>query len=277
MHPETEYLTPAEAFDYVTEPVVRVEHVTKEFVTGGNRFLALDDVSLSIHRGEMVAIMGPSGSGKSTLMTILGLLDVPTSGSYWLDGQDVSKLDRVQQARVRNQKLGFVFQNFNLLPRLTALKNVELPLVYGRISAREREERARQALEAVGLGAKLHNRPNELSGGQKQRVAIARALVSNPAMVLADEPTGALDTRTGAEIMALFRQLNREQGITIVIVTHDPEIGKQMDRVIGLRDGRITENILQEYYHVALPAEELELPVREKEPVAVPVIRTEQE
>ncbi len=277
MHPETEYITPTEAFDYVTEPVVRVEHVTKEFVTGGNRFLALDDVSLEIHRGEMVAIMGPSGSGKSTLMTILGLLDVPTSGSYWLDGQDVSKLDRAQQARVRNQKLGFVFQNFNLLPRLTALKNVELPLIYGRISAREREERARQALEAVGLGAKLYNRPNELSGGQKQRVAIARALVSNPAMVLADEPTGALDTRTGAEIMALFRQLNREQGITIVIVTHDPEIGKQMDRVIGLRDGRIAENILQEYYHVALPAEELELPVLEKEPVAVPVVRKEQE
>lgn len=192
MHPETEYITPTEAFDYVTEPVVRVEHVTKEFVTGGARFLALDDVSLEIHRGEMVAIMGPSGSGKSTLMTILGLLDVPTSGSYWLDGQDVSKLDRAQQARVRNQKLGFVFQNFNLLPRLTALKNVELPLVYGRISAREREERARHALEAVGLGAKLYNRPNELSGGQKQRVAIARALVSNPAMVLADEPTGAL-------------------------------------------------------------------------------------
>jgi len=274
---ETEYITPVEVIDYVTEPVVRVEHVTKEFVTGGNRFRALDDVSLEIHRGEMVAIMGPSGSGKSTLMTILGLLDVPTSGSYWLDGQDVSKLDRVQQARVRNQKLGFVFQNFNLLPRLTALKNVELPLVYGRIGAREREERARQALEAVGLGTKLHNRPNELSGGQKQRVAIARALVGNPAMVLADEPTGALDTRTGAEIMALFRQLNREQGITIVIVTHDPEIGKQMDRVIGLRDGRIADNILQEYYHVNLAPEELELPVCEMAPVPVPVLKPEQE
>jgi putative ABC transport system ATP-binding protein len=221
--------------------------------------------------------MGPSGSGKSTLMTILGLLDVPTSGSYWLDGQDVSKLDRVQQARVRNQKLGFVFQNFNLLPRLTALKNVELPLVYGRVGAREREERARRALEAVGLETKLHNRPNELSGGQKQRVAIARALVGNPAMVLADEPTGALDTRTGAEIMALFRELNREQGITIVIVTHDPEIGKQMDRVIGLRDGRIADNILQEYYHVNLAPEELELPVREMAPVPVPVLKAEQE
>lgn len=268
-HNDTEYLTQAEVTDYVTEPVVRIEHLVKDFTTGGSVFRALDDVSIEILRGEMTAIMGPSGSGKSTLMTILGLLDVPTAGSYWLDGEDVSTLDRVQQARVRNQKLGFVFQNFNLLPRLSALKNVELPLVYGRISVREREERARQALEAVGLGAKLHNRPNELSGGQKQRVAIARALVGNPAMVLADEPTGALDTRTGAEIMALFRQLNREQGITIVVVTHDPEIGKQMDRVIGLRDGRLSENILQEYYRVGVAAEELELPARET--VTVPV------
>lgn len=271
MYHDTEYLTQAEVTDYVTEPVVRIEHVTKDFVTGGNLFRALDDVSLEIHRGEMVAIMGPSGSGKSTLMTILGLLDVPTSGAYWLDGQDVSALNRVQQARVRNHKLGFVFQNFNLLPRLSALKNVELPLIYGRLGAREREERARQALEAVGLGAKLHNRPNELSGGQKQRVAIARALVGNPAMLLADEPTGALDTRTGAEILGLFRQLNREQGITIVVVTHDPEIGKQMDRVIGLRDGRITENILQEYYHVGVATEELELPGRDPVPVPVQV------
>lgn len=268
-HNDTHYLTSAAVTDYVTEPVVRIEHLTKDFTTGGNVFRALDDVSIEIRRGEMTAIMGPSGSGKSTLMTILGLLDVPTSGSYWLDGEDVSTLDRVQQARVRNQKLGFVFQNFNLLPRLSALKNVELPLVYGRISAREREERARNALEAVGLGEKLNNRPNELSGGQKQRVAVARALVGNPAMVLADEPTGALDTRTGAEIMALFRQLNREQGITIVIVTHDPEIGKQMDRVIGLRDGRLSENILQEYYRVGVVAEELELPARET--VTVPV------
>jgi putative ABC transport system ATP-binding protein len=236
--------------DYVTEPVVRVDSVSKEFTTGDSAFLALDNVSLDIHRGEMVAIMGPSGSGKSTLMTIIGLLDAPSIGRYWLDGEDVSSLSRVQQAHVRNAKLGFVFQNFNLLPRLSALKNVELPLVYGRVGNREREARAREALTQVGLESKLHNRPNELSGGQKQRVAIARALVHNPSMVLADEPTGALDTRTGAEIMALFRELNREQGLTIVIVTHDPEIGRQMDWVIGLRDGRLSPNILQEYYNV---------------------------
>ena len=244
------YVTEAEVAEYVTEPVVRIENVTKDFTTGGSSFRALDDVSVEIHRGEMVAIMGPSGSGKSTLMTIIGLLDSPTSGNYWLDGQDVSGLSRFEQARVRNAKIGFVFQSFNLLPRLSALKNVELPMVYGRVDAREREQRAREALVAVGLGDKLGNRPNELSGGQKQRVAVARALVGMPSMILADEPTGALDTRTGAEIMSLFRTLNREQGLTIVIVTHDPEIGRHMDRVIGLRDGRVSPNILQEYYNV---------------------------
>ncbi len=245
---QTDYLTLPESTDYVTEPVVRIEQVVKEFATGETSFRALDGVSLEIHRGEMVAIMGPSGSGKSTLMTLIGLLDTPTGGDYWLDGQNVSSLSRLEQARVRNAKIGFVFQNFNLLPRLSALKNVELPLVYARMDAREREARARAALEAVGLGSKLHNRPNELSGGQKQRVAVARALVGTPSMILADEPTGALDTRTGAEIMGLFRALNREQGLTIVIVTHDPEIGRQMDRVIGLRDGQLAPDILQEYY-----------------------------
>ncbi|MBK9943597.1 MAG: ABC transporter ATP-binding protein [Kouleothrix sp.] len=249
-----DYITEAIATEYVTEPVVRIEGVTKDFATGAASFRALDDVSLEIHRGEMIAIMGPSGSGKSTLMTIIGLLDSPTSGNYWLDGQDVGGLSRLEQARVRNAKIGFVFQNFNLLPRLSALKNVELPMVYGRIDAREREQRARAALEAVGLGDKLANRPNELSGGQKQRVAVARSLVGLPSMILADEPTGALDTRTGGDIMNLFRTLNREQGLTIVIVTHDPEIGRQMDRVIGLRDGQLSPNILQEYYNV-LPAQ----------------------
>ena len=234
--------------DNNTDSVVRIEHVIKEFATGDSVFRALDDVSLEIARGEMIAIMGPSGSGKSTLMTIVGLLDTPTSGSYWLDGQDAARLDRLQQARVRNAKLGFVFQNFNLLPRLSAQKNVELPLVYGRVDARERAARARAALAAVGLESKLDSRPNELSGGQKQRVAVARALIGMPSLILADEPTGALDTRTGAEIMSMFRALNREQGLTIVIVTHDPEIGRQMDRVIGLRDGQISSNILQEYY-----------------------------
>jgi putative ABC transport system ATP-binding protein len=236
--------------DYVTQPIVKIDHMRKEFATGDGTFLALDDVSVKVHPGEMVAIMGPSGSGKSTLMTMIGLLDQPTSGLYILDGQDVSALSRFEQARVRNQKLGFVFQNFNLLPRLSALKNVELPLVYGRINGRERTERARAALEAVGLGSKLDNLPNTLSGGQKQRVAIARSLVHNPTLLLADEPTGALDTRTGADIMGLFRQLNREQNRTIIIVTHDPEIGRQMDRVIGLRDGRLADNILREYYGV---------------------------
>ncbi|MEN9938587.1 MAG: hypothetical protein RLZZ387_5166 [Chloroflexota bacterium] len=264
----TEYLTQTEATDYVTEPVVRVTNVVKEFVTGGASFRALDDVCVEIQRGEMVAIMGPSGSGKSTLMTIIGLLDVPTSGSFWLDGVEVGTLDRGAQAQVRNSKIGFVFQNFNLLPRLSAQKNVELPLVYGRVDARERERRAREALEAVGLGDKLGSLPSQLSGGQKQRVAIARAIVSTPAMILADEPTGALDTRTGAEIMALFRQLNREQGLTVVVVTHDPEIGRRMDRVIGLRDGRIADNILHEYYNV--PLEALEMPVREPVPVYQP-------
>ena len=236
------------SIDYTTPQMVKIDRMRKEFPTGDGAFVALDDVSIQIESGEMIAIMGPSGSGKSTLMTMIGLLDQPTAGSYLLEGEDVSNLSRVEQARVRNQKLGFVFQNFNLLPRLSALKNVELPLVYGRIGGRERTERARAALEAVGLGSKLDSLPSTLSGGQKQRVAIARSLVHNPSLLLADEPTGALDTHTGAEIMTIFRQLNREHGRTIIVVTHDPEIGRQMDRVIGLRDGRLTENILHEYY-----------------------------
>jgi putative ABC transport system ATP-binding protein len=248
-----DYITELEAVDYMTESVVRAQDLVKEFSNGESTFRALDGVSVEIQRGEMVAIMGPSGSGKSTLMTIIGLLDVPTSGSYWLDGQDVSQLSRVEQARVRNRKIGFVFQNFNLLPRLSALKNVELPMVYGRVDARERAARARAALVSVGLESKLNSRPNELSGGQKQRVAIARALAATPSMILADEPTGALDTRTGAEIMELFHTLNREQGLTIVVVTHDAEIGRQMDRVIGLRDGRISEDVVTEYYNLEYP------------------------
>jgi putative ABC transport system ATP-binding protein len=258
---------------YTTKPIVTIEQMIKEFPTGDGPFRALDEVSVKINQGEMVAIMGPSGSGKSTLMTLIGLLDTPTSGSYILDGEDVSNLSRLEQARVRNRKLGFVFQNFNLLPRLSAVQNVELPLVYGRVDRRERRQRARAALEAVGLGHKLDNLPTMLSGGQKQRVAIARALVHNPAMILADEPTGALDTRTGAEIMALFRDLNREEGRTIVVVTHDPEIGRHMDRVIGLRDGRLADNILSEYYGVEV-FERIELEhAREhhREPVLVPV------
>jgi putative ABC transport system ATP-binding protein len=250
----TDYIIAGQAVDYVTAPVVRVQDLVKEFSTGESTVRALDGVSIEIRRGEMVAIMGPSGSGKSTLMTIIGLLDTPTSGSYQLDGQDVSRLSRIEQARVRNSRIGFVFQNFNLLPRLSALKNVELPMVYGRIDPQTRAARARAALVSVGLEAKLHRRPNELSGGQKQRVAIARALAGTPSMILADEPTGALDSRTSAEIMGLFRALNREHGLTIVVVTHDPEIGRQMDRVIGLRDGRLSEDVLAESYNLAIPA-----------------------
>ncbi|MBC8161745.1 MAG: ABC transporter ATP-binding protein [Roseiflexaceae bacterium] len=243
------------------QAVVQIEQVSKLFGTNGTPFQALDSVSCAIQRGEMVAIMGPSGSGKSTLMNIIGLLDVPSSGAYRLDGEDVSMLDRSQQARVRNAKIGFIFQSFNLLPRLTAQANVELPLVYGRVAARERQQRAQAALEAVGLSDKRENLPNQLSGGQKQRVAIARALVTQPSMLLADEPTGALDTKTGAEILGLFRELNRERGVTFVVVTHDAEVGRQMDRVIGLRDGKIMDRILETYYYqdaehsqAALPA-----------------------
>ncbi|MBK9711376.1 MAG: ABC transporter ATP-binding protein [Kouleothrix sp.] len=265
-----DYMPTLAATDYVTEPVVRMQGITKDFSTGASTFRALDDVSIEIQRGEMVAIMGPSGSGKSTLMTLIGLLDAPTGGSYWLDGQDVGGLGRLEQAHARNSKIGFVFQSFNLLPRLSALKNVELPLVYGRVPGREREARARAALESVGLASKLSNRPSELSGGQKQRVAVARALVGTPSMILADEPTGALDTRTGAEIMELFRALNREHGLTIVIVTHDPEIGRQMDRVIGLRDGRISQDVLSEYYNLELPGAR-----SQKSADLVPVLRGE--
>jgi putative ABC transport system ATP-binding protein len=252
--------------DYITEPVVRALDLVKDFDTGETTFRALDQVSVEIHRGEMVAIMGPSGSGKSTLMTILGLLDQATSGSYWFDGEDVSRLSRERLAQVRNRKLGFVFQNFNLLPRLSALKNVELPLVYGRMDPAEREEKARAALAAVGLESKLNSRPTELSGGQKQRVAVARALVGTPAMILADEPTGALDTRTGGEIMRLFRQLNHDLGLTIAVVTHDPEIGRQMDRVIGLRDGQLSDNILHDYYGVPVEARAEGLTIAIREP-----------
>jgi putative ABC transport system ATP-binding protein len=201
---------------------------------------ALNGVSLKIERGEMVAITGPSGSGKSTLMNIIGCLDTPTSGTYILDDVDVSKLSDDQQAGIRNKKIGFVFQTFNLLPRTTALDQVELPMVYA--GTPNRRQRALAALEQVGLKERVHHRPNELSGGQQQRVAIARALVNDPSIILADEPTGNLDSKSGAEIMRIFKSLNQEQGLTVILVTHDQGVAAQAQRVIRVRDGVVVDS-----------------------------------
>ena len=207
---------------------------------------ALRGVDLDIAAGEMIAIMGPSGSGKSTLMNIIGCLDVPSEGWYEIDGHDVSRLKDDQLADIRNHKIGFVFQSFNLLPRTTALANVELPLIYGGLGGRQRRQRAEEALRLVGLGDRLDHKPNELSGGQQQRVAIARALVNEPSMILADEPTGNLDTRTSVEIMELFQRLNQERGITIVFVTHNPETAEYCHRVVRVRDGLVESDLKQQ-------------------------------
>ncbi len=219
--------------------VIWIENMHKVYKMGTNEVHALRGVSLGVFAGEIVAIMGPSGSGKSTLMNILGCLDQPTWGQYILDGKDVSKMSDDDLAAVRNRKVGFVFQSFNLLPRTTALDNVVLPLVYAGVGVRERRQRAKKVLEAVGLGERLHHTPNELSGGQQQRVAIARALVNQPAIILADEPTGNLDSTSGQEVMAILQQLNREHGITVVLVTHDPRIGHHAQRIIHLFDGKV--------------------------------------
>jgi putative ABC transport system ATP-binding protein len=222
-------------------PVIELQEIVKVYQMGETQVHALEGVSLKVCPGEMLAIMGPSGSGKSTLMNILGCLDQPTSGSYMLAGEDVARLNDDRLAEIRGRRIGFVFQSFNLLPRTDAIQNVELPLLYAGV--RERRSRARAALDAVGLGDRMHH-PSELSGGQQQRVAIARALVNDPAIILADEPTGNLDSKAGAEIMGIFQQLNEEKGITILLVTHEPDIAEHTRRIVHLYDGKIVRDEL---------------------------------
>jgi putative ABC transport system ATP-binding protein len=225
----------------MSRALIRVEGLARTYRVGEVEVPALRGVDLTIERGEFVAVMGPSGSGKSTFMNLLGGLDRPDRGRYLLEGEDVSRLDPDQLSRVRNRSLGFVFQSFNLLPRASALENVELPLVYAGVHAHERHRRALARLAQVGLAARAHHLPAQLSGGQQQRVAIARSLVNEPALILADEPTGALDTRTSQELMALFQALNR-QGITLVLVTHEPDIARFAKRILVFRDGRLVED-----------------------------------
>ncbi len=223
----------------MSDQIIRLENVRKTYHMGDVVVHALRGVSLVVGRGEMVAITGPSGSGKSTMMNILGCLDHPTSGRYLLDGVDVSTMSRVDLADIRNQRIGFVFQGFNLLARMSARENVELPMVFAGVPPAEQARRARAALAAVGLSDKEHSQPHQLSGGQQQRVAIARALVNEPAIILADEPTGNLDTRTSLEVMEIFQRLNRERGMTIAIVTHETDIAQHARRILAFRDGRL--------------------------------------
>lgn len=221
--------------------MIKIENLGKIYDTGKISVEALKSIDLEVHKEEFVSIMGASGSGKSTLMNILGCLDKPTSGSYILDGVSIEKLNEVELAAIRNKKIGFVFQSFNLLSRTSALKNVELPMTYAGISKKERRMKALEVLEKVGLAERVDHLPNELSGGQKQRVAIARALVNDPAILLADEPTGNLDTKSGEEIMAIFQQLNKE-GVTVILVTHEPEIAQHTKRIVLFRDGQIIDD-----------------------------------
>jgi len=220
-------------------PVIALDHIHKTYTMGDVEVHALRGVSLTIRQGEFVAIMGASGSGKSTTMNIIGCLDRPTRGTYILDGEDVSQMSKDERADIRCQKIGFVFQGFNLLSRTSALENVELPMLYLGVDAAQRRQRAMEALAAVGLAGREQNHPNQLSGGQQQRVAVARSLVNHPALILADEPTGNLDSRTSVEVMEIFQRLNRERGITLVLVTHEPDIAQYADRVVVFKDGKI--------------------------------------
>lgn len=216
-----------------------LDAVIKDYASEAGTFRALHGISLKVEKGEFLAIMGPSGSGKSTLMNIIGCLDTPTEGAYRFEGTDTATLSEGALARLRNKGIGFIFQQFNLLPRLSALANVALPMVYSGISKRDRETRAQALLESVGIGDKPLSRPSQLSGGQQQRVAVARALANDPELLLADEPTGALDTKTGVEVLALFRALNETKGVTVVIVTHDPEVARATNRIVRIQDGRV--------------------------------------
>ena len=225
--------------------MIKLEHIFKIYQLGENKVYALDDVSLHVAEHEFLSIIGPSGSGKSTLMNMLGCLDVPTSGKYILDGEDVSKKNDDELAYIRNNKIGFVFQGFNLIQKLTAIENVELPLIYLNVPARERRERAKKALESVGLGERIHHTPTELSGGQQQRVAIARALITNPPIILADEPTGNLDSKAGKEVMQIFKELHKK-GNTIILITHDSDVAKQASRMVRIQDGKIYEEARKE-------------------------------
>jgi putative ABC transport system ATP-binding protein len=224
--------------------MIRLADIHKSYILGANTVEVLKGIDLNIERGEYVAIMGPSGSGKSTLMNIIGCLDKPTSGFYELNDQDVSRMERKELARVRNREIGFIFQQFNLMPRSDAMENVMLPALYAGMPSQERKIRAAELLERVGLKDQIHNRPNQMSGGQQQRVAIARALMNRPSILLADEPTGALDTKTGQEVLGLFEELNQE-GLTLIVITHDEEVGDRAHRLVRVRDGCLEQPIGQ--------------------------------
>lgn len=228
----------------MTMEIIKIENLTKVYENGEIQVTALKDVTVTVNQGEFIAIMGASGSGKSTLMNILGCLDRPTEGHYYLEGIDVKEKSDNELSAVRNKKIGFVFQSFNLIPRTSAIQNVELPMIYGKVGGEERETRALQLLDSVGLRDRAHHMPNELSGGQKQRVAIARALANRPQIILADEPTGNLDSQSSAEIMGIFNRLNREEGNTVIIVTHEREIAEFTDRIITFKDGCVMKDEL---------------------------------